>query len=163
MMFFFLILNLKILSENISHAHVIILDIISEDSFGYICCASNLKSDEKIAIKFYKKQENSDMIEQEIKIGFDKCLICPYIMTFQNDFIFSNEESGGEFRYISMELMNCSLESLLKLLNKKNKHSFFPLRMLFVIEVSSFFFFLSSFPVFLYFLSIFSLHVKNKN
>jgi serine/threonine protein kinase len=111
---------------------------ISEGSFGYVCCAFNLESDEKIAIKFYKKQETeegSNMIEQEIKIGFDKRLICPYIMTFKNDFTFGNEETGGEFRCVSMELMNCSLESMLELLNKKN--SLFPLQKLFVTEVLS--------------------------
>jgi serine/threonine protein kinase len=95
-------------------------DIISEGTFGYVCCASNIKSDEKIAIKFYKKQENIEIIEQEIKIGFDKRLICPYIMIFKNDFTFSNQETGGEFRCVSMELMNCSLEFFLKTLNNKN-------------------------------------------
>jgi serine/threonine protein kinase len=84
---------------------------ISEDSFGYIYFASNIKSNEKIAIKFYKNQENNNVIEQEIKIGFDKRLICPYIMTFKNDFTFSNEETDGEFRCVSMELMSSSLES----------------------------------------------------
>jgi serine/threonine protein kinase len=119
-------------------------ETISEGSFGYVCYASNLKSDEKIAIKFYKKQENNDdMIEQEIKIGFDNRLICPYIMTFKNDFSFSNKETRGEFRCVSMELMNCSLESLLKLLNSKD--SFFPLHSLFVIDVFYFFYFFCSF------------------
>jgi serine/threonine protein kinase len=113
-------------------------DVISEGTFGYVCSASNLKSDEKIAIKFYKKQESKksvEMMEQEIKIGFDKRLICPYIMFFQNDFVFSNEQTGGEFRCVSMELMNCSLESLLNLLDQKDTNTFFPLRKLFVIEV----------------------------
>jgi hypothetical protein len=73
------------------------------------------------------------MIEQEIKIGFDKRLICPYIMSFKNDFTFSNKETHGEFRCVSMELMNCSLESMLKLLD--NKDSFFPLQALFTTEV----------------------------
>jgi serine/threonine protein kinase len=94
-------------------------DIISEGTFGYVCCASNLKSDEKIAIKFYKKQENIKIIEQEIKIGFDKRLICPYIMIFGNDFTFRNQETGGEFRCVSMELMKCSLEFFLKTLNNR--------------------------------------------
>jgi serine/threonine protein kinase len=113
-------------------------DIISEGTFGYVCSASNLSSEEKVAIKFYKKQtnkENIKMIDQEIKIGFDKRLICPYIMTFQSDFTFSNEQTGGEFRCVSMELMSCSLESVLNLLNEKDTDTFFPLRNLFVIEV----------------------------
>jgi serine/threonine protein kinase len=106
---------------------------ISEGSFGCVCSASNIKSNEKVAIKFYKKQENNDVIEQEIKIGFDKRLICPYIMAFKSDFTFSNEETDGEFRCVSMELMSSSLESLLKpLINKK---SVFPLRMLFTIDI----------------------------
>jgi serine/threonine protein kinase len=108
-------------------------NIISEGSFGYVCSASNLKSGEEIAIKFYKKQKNNDMIEQEIKIGFDKRLICPYIMTFENDFTFSNEETGGKFRCVSMKLMNCSLELLVKLLN--NKDSFIPLQFTIDIQV----------------------------
>jgi serine/threonine protein kinase len=90
-------------------------DIISEGSFGYVCCASNTKSDEKIAIKFYKKQKiHNDSIEKEIEIGFDTRVICPYIMMFKNDFTFSNEETVGQFRCISMELMNSSLESLIE-------------------------------------------------
>jgi serine/threonine protein kinase len=112
-------------------------DIITEGSFCFVCSAYNLKSDEKIAIKFYKKQENKEAnntIEQEIKVGFDKRLICPYIMTFKNDFAFSNEETGDEFRCVSMELMNCSLESFLKLIS--NKDTPFPLQALFVTEVS---------------------------
>jgi serine/threonine protein kinase len=110
---------------------------ISEGSFGCVCCASNIKSKEKIAIKFYKKQESTEVIEQEIKVGFDKRLICPYIMTFKNDFTFSNEETDGEFRCVSMELMSSSLESLLK--PSINKDSAFPLRMLFTIDTPVYF------------------------
>jgi serine/threonine protein kinase len=109
-------------------------NLISEGAFGYVCNASNLKSDEKIAIKFYKKQENNNnMIEQEIKVGFDKRLICPYIMTFQNDFTFSNEETGGEFRCVSMELMNCSLELLIKNLNNKESSFLNDTQVLFIL------------------------------
>jgi hypothetical protein len=97
-----------------------------------------MKSKEKIAIKFYKKQENTEVIEQEIKVGFDKRLICPYIMTFKSDFTFSNEETDGEFRCVSMELMNSSLESLLK--PSISKDSVFLLRMLFTIDIQVLFF-----------------------
>jgi hypothetical protein len=70
------------------------------------------------------------VIEQEIKVGFD-------IMTFKNDFTFSNEETDGEFRCLSMELINSSLESLLK--PSINKDSAFPLRMLFTIDTTVYF------------------------
>jgi serine/threonine protein kinase len=90
-----------------------LIKVISEGSYGYVCSALNIESNEKIAIKFYKPQKNDDCIEKEIQIGFNKRLICPYIITFKDKFTFSNDETDGEFMCVSMELMDSSLEDLL--------------------------------------------------
>jgi serine/threonine protein kinase len=107
--------------------------IIAEGSFGYVCCASNINSGEEIAIKFYKAQKKTESMEQEIKIGFDECLNCPYVMTFKKEFTFRNNETDGEFKCVSMELMKCSLESLLEPLSI-NEEPVFPSRTLFLID-----------------------------
>jgi serine/threonine protein kinase len=85
-------------------------DLLGDGGFAYVCSAFDVETKEKIAIK--KQQADDSCIKQEIIVGFDKRLICPYIMTFICDFAFGNEETKGDFRCISMELMSGSLECL---------------------------------------------------
>jgi serine/threonine protein kinase len=106
-------------------------DHISEGAYGYVCKASNTESNEKIAIKFFKKQNDDKTIKQEIKVGCDEHLICSYIMTFKNQFTFSNKDTDGEFMCVSMELMDYSL-NLLK--PSEKKESIFPLLTLFTVD-----------------------------
>jgi serine/threonine protein kinase len=108
LVFFFLIICLRTLFPFPDELG----DLLGDDTFAYVCSAFDVETKEKIAIKFFKQQANDSCINQEIIVGFDKRLICPYIMTFISDFVFGNEETKGDFRCVSMELMSGSLECL---------------------------------------------------